>query len=82
MNSTLEAKLGYQTYIMQPGNQIVLTYYTGVTTGNPSGATTNVQYVDYKSRTVVPGSPYNIAARLELTYDAANNLLSTTNVTI
>jgi hypothetical protein len=82
MNQTLEAKLGYQTYVMQPGNRIELTYYTGVEAGNPSGVTTNVKYVDYKSRTITPSSPYNLAQRLELTYDAANNLLTTTNITL
>jgi len=74
-------RLGLQAFVMQPGNQIELSYYTGVEAGNPSGTLTNIKYVNYNTK-VLGGDTFDYSFRLTLTYDLADNLLTVSNVSL
>ena len=56
-----------------PGNSIIITYYSGVSSGNPSGSTTNIQTMQYCNQN---GS--NIIVTKTFTYNSNNGILSIT----
>lgn len=54
---------------MIPGNNINITYYTGIDTGNPSGNTNNIYTIVYTTGATV-------IATKTLSYNAADNVIS------
>jgi len=54
---------------MIPGNNIDITYYTGVNAGNPSGNTNNIY-------TIVYSTGATVVATKTLSYNAADNVIS------
>ena len=56
-----------------PGNSIIITYYSGVSSGNPSGSITNIQTMQYCNQN---GS--NIIVTKTFTYNSNNGILSIT----
>lgn len=54
-----------------PGNSIEVTYYSGVAAGNPSGTTTNIETLVYKSGTTV-------IATKTIEYNAADDITKIT----
>ena len=60
-----------ENFNLTSGNVIEITYYTGIEPGNPSGTTTNIETVIYKS-----GSTTVVTKTLE--YDANDNLIKIT----
>lgn len=55
------------------GTSKVLTYYTGIEAGNPSGSTDNVKYIDLYTGII-------LTLRQTITYNSSNNVLTITNV--
>jgi hypothetical protein len=60
-----------ENFNLTPGNSFEITYYSGVTSGNPSGSTTNIENIIYKSGATV-------IATKTLEYDVNNNILKIT----
>jgi hypothetical protein len=56
------------------GNRTRLSYYAGPEPGNPSGETSNIQYIHYESKDKF--GKYLLNKRVELTYDSNDNLLT------
>lgn len=51
-------------------------YYTGIVGGNPSGSTDNIQFIFFESKKNSTGDKFNVTLVQELTYDAADNILT------
>lgn len=68
-DTILRSGVIYDNWDRVPGQSKELTYYTGVAAGNPSGATTNIQYIDYKRNG-------NRSLRQTLTYDSNDMILT------
>lgn len=66
----------YALFVNKPGQRVRMVYYTGVVTGNPSGSVNNVQHIYYE--TLDQSGKWNQSLLKELTYDANNNMLTTT----
>lgn len=74
----LANKFQFELFLMQSGNQIRLTYYTGVVSKNPSG-NKNIQFVDRISdNRSTEDFSYN--QRLELSYDLQDDIILISNV--
>ncbi len=61
----------YAEWSSKIGNSIVLTYYTGVAAGNPSGNTSNIRIIEYK---VGAGTEFTHT----ITYNASDFITSIT----
>jgi hypothetical protein len=57
-----------ENFNLTPGNSLEITYYGGVTLGNPSGSTANIENIIYKSGATT-------IATKTLEYDANNNII-------
>ena len=68
-NLVLESLAELANFDMIPGNNINITYYTGIDTGNPSGSTDNAYIIVYTTGTT-------IIATKTLSYNSANNVIS------
>lgn len=68
----------YENWNNLPGKRIRLEYYTGVETGNPSGTTSNIKFIFFE--TLNKQGSWSKGLQKELTYDTADNLLTTAGV--
>ena len=74
----LANKLQFQSFLMQSGNQLRLSYYTSVEVNNPSG-NKNIKYIDYISINRSP-EDYSYVQRLELIYDIGDDIIQVLNL--
>jgi hypothetical protein len=69
ITSMLDELSELANFDMIPGNNINITYYPGVDTGNPSGNTNNIY-------TIVYSTGMTVVATKTLSYNAADNVIS------
>lgn len=67
--NTLVSLAELETFMLTPGNNVSITYYSGVALGNPSGNIDNIE-------TIVYTEGVNVIATKTLSYNSNDNIIS------
>lgn len=73
------SNFSYEQWEYKPNQRKTLVYYTGVEGGNPSGAVTNVKYINYEHYDVID-SIWNIVLTQLIEYNGNDYVISITPI--